>query len=149
MLIVKLGCDLLIIATGLKGGVELLDYQESTESKLYKRVYKDEILRIINKASSTSISNLNQTTFMKYYRQTINKNDVVDRPSQTDGLQAQIEYALEERNLGEYGHMRMHALHWAVKDYKQEFEKIDWQNQKDFLYEKYGEFLYKQYKKRF
>lgn len=125
MLIVKLGCDLLIIATGLKGGVELLDYQESTESKLYKRVYKDEILRIINKASSTSISNLNQTTFMKYYRQTINKNDVVDRPSQTDGLQAQIEYALEERNLGEYGHMRMHALHWAVKDYKQEFEKID------------------------
>lgn len=125
MLIVKLGCDLLIIATGLKGGVELLDYQESAESNLYKRVYKDEILRIINKASSTSSSNLNQTTFMKYYRQTINKNDVVDRPSQTDGLQAQIEYALEERNLGEYGHMRMHALHWAVKDYKQEFEKID------------------------
>lgn len=68
MLIVKLGCDLLIIATGLKGGVELLDYQESAESNLYKRVYKDEILRIINKASSTSISNLNQTTFMKYYQ---------------------------------------------------------------------------------
>ena len=144
--IVKLGWDAFRIATGLKGGAELLDYQKSTETKLYNRVYKDEISKILGNAPQ---SNLSKANFIKYYKKTITKDEVVNRIYETsDGLQAQIEYALEERHLGNYGHMRMHALHWAVKDHKEEYKKLNMEKKSDFLYEKYGEYLYKQYKKR-
>jgi hypothetical protein len=144
----KLIWDVYKIGKGIKDGIDLLDYEDSTERMLYNRVYKDEIDRIVRRAGGNL---LDKVVFIENYKKEIAEDEITFRPMLvSDGVKAQIEYALEERYIGDFGHMRMHALHWAVRKYRDEYERhVKEGTTYAFIYEKYGEMLYEQYNRRY
>lgn len=42
----------------------------------------------------------------------------------SQGLLAQIRYALEEGHIGDYEHMPLSGLYWVVRDHREKNEKL-------------------------
>jgi hypothetical protein len=150
--LVKLIWDVGRLAGKAKDAADLMDTEKATERLLYNRVYKDEIISIIEKAGNRE---LDKPAFMEAYRETITKHEIHSRPlyvSHLTGFLAQVEYALEERHIGNFGQLQMHALRWALKKHMKEYEKVFEKGEDvytEFSHEKYGDMLYEQYEKRY